>query len=245
MGSTDFFDDDLLQKRGTAKPVAAGKALPVAGVSASAVEGTSVRSISDFNLTRMARHRDELNTQEAMAAREMDGLKQRNDELERERRTVQEMLKRQDEYDRGKLDMMDRLRESVAILEKQEIQATRLSELYAGTSQRFKELLLSLEGINEDAWPDESVRDEVNKYLVIIEDIRKEYSKSMAKIEATEGAAPATLEIKSVMLDAEPRQQAAGQSLAHWFRVGFAVSLPLMAFLLILFVVALVAMRGS
>jgi soluble cytochrome b562 len=195
--------------------------------------------VTELDLTRMAKHKEQITAQVAVASQELERLRRRQEELERERRALEEMSRRQTEYEQGKSDMIDNLNQSIAWIEKQEVQAVRMSEIYAGTRQRFKEMLQSLQRIDETAWPEETIREEVNKALVLVDDVRKEYHKGLAKMEASGGADGGRAEAPGPVPGHVP--SAAGPAgFVHWLKVGVAVTLPLMlviAVLLVAFVV--------
>jgi hypothetical protein len=81
--ATDFFDDDLSQRRGAVKATAVGQGVDIVGTVKH--DEIPVRPISDLNLTRMAKHREEVNTQVASAKLEIERLRRKQTDLERER----------------------------------------------------------------------------------------------------------------------------------------------------------------
>lgn len=238
---TDFFDDDLAQRRGAIKTANLG-GVSEGGASVKSDE-IPVRPISDLNLTRMARHREEVNTQMATAKLQIERLKQKQGEMEREKHMLEDMLEKQDRYERGKQEMIDRLTESIVSLQKMGEQAARQVEIYWATRERFNASLEELQKINDSEWADESFRDELNKAVAHIDSIRAEFVKAQATVEAVGGP---------VKLFDEQRQKPdldAGDEFAqpkgfgHWFKVGFAASLPLIAAILVAVVLLLVKGR--
>jgi small-conductance mechanosensitive channel len=237
MPGTDFFDDDLARQRDRVSRIRTDEpAVPVE-------EGGSVnaapRQVADLNLTRMARHRKEIDDQAAVALQELDKLRKRQEQLESEKRNLEDMRRRHDDYDRGKREMIDHLRRSLVTLERQEAETQRLTELYNATRNRFKDLLQAVESLNEESWPEEQIRDELNKALGIIEDARMEYNKSMARVDAergTGGPAEAKGAKSAILFEDVPQHEE--EAFGHWLKVGFAFSLPIA----ILIIVALVVL---
>lgn len=240
MSSTDFFDDDLL--RGKDKPAqpapALGSEIRVSGAGMPRDE-LPARPVSDLNLTRMAKHRDEVNTQVAGAMKEIECLRRKQEELAREKQALEDLSRKQDDYERGKREMIDNLEQSLPLLEKHEVQATRLAEIYTGTRQRFQEMLQQVQRIDDTSWPENAIRDELMKAIVMIDDVRKEYHKALAKIDASGGFETGTTESQPAAF--VPGGQPAGSPppFSYWVKVGFAVTLPLIIVIVVLFLLVL------
>jgi hypothetical protein len=231
MANTDFFDDDLVKQRDAGKRIKLGPGDEPMGTvgDAQSSDEVPVRPVSDFNLTRMAKHKQDVDEQVVTAMQELERLRTRQENLEKEKRDLEEIRRKQEEYERGRREMVERLNQSLLTLEKDELQASRLAELLGATRKRFKALLTDIQGLNDEAWPEEQFRDELNKALTVIEDARMEYNKSMTRIDTVSGPGkPGVGEHQPVIFEesrfggSEPEK-----SFGHWLKVGFAVSLPL------------------
>ena len=229
MSTTDFFDDDLVRRR--EKGAASGS--DVVSRSATGRDDIPARPVTDLNLTRMAKRKEELSAQASTAMNEIERLRRRQEELEREKQSLGDMVRRQDEYERGKREMIDSLEQSITIFEKHEVQAARLTELYAGTRQRFKELLQEIQTIDDGQWADEGIREELNKAVVLIDDARKEYHRSLATIEAAAGPQGAPGPSAPIILQGAGREAESRPGFAYWIKVGVALTIPLAAALIV------------
>lgn len=248
MPSTDFFDDDLIQKREGAKRIKIGAGDEVAPVADPAAPSDTLpsRTVGDLNLTRMARHREEIEDSVAKTTEELERLRQRQEALERERRELQELRTRQDDFESGRREIIDRLGQTILTLERDEIRAAQVTDLLGTTRGRFKTMLTELENVDPESWEENKIRDELGKALAIIEDARMEYKKSMSKIEtirernlAADQQEPAIFE--EPVIRASDHQKSWG----YWLKVGFAVSLPLIGIVLAVAVAAFVLLaRG-
>src|ERR1039457_5079014 len=129
MPNRDFFDDDLnrVQEAERRAKLAVGDITRVDSEGAVA-EGVPIKSVSDFALTRMTKHKQELDHKVAGALAELEKLKMPQEDLDRTRKDLEDLRKRQDDYQHGKQEMMDRLNQSLVTIEKEEIQASRLAE---------------------------------------------------------------------------------------------------------------------
>jgi hypothetical protein len=223
MGVTDFFDDDL-QRRAAVRTAPLGQATDVVG----GVKGDDfpARPISDLNLTRMARHREEMNTQVATAKVEIERMKRRQSDLEREQHAIESLMEKQDQYERGKAEMIQCLSESVVSLQKMEDQAARQVEIYSSTRARFGECIEELHRMNDADWADEVFREELNKAVMQIDVVRKEFVKGQAAVEAAGGPVRLFDETRP-RASAIDEESGMSRGFAAWAKIGLAVSTPL------------------
>jgi hypothetical protein len=228
MGGTDFFDDDLAQRRGAVKSTTLGGTEVVGTLKA---DEFPARPISDLNLTRMARHREEMNTQVASAKLEIERMRRKQSEIEREKQTIEEIIEKQEQYERGKQEMADRLSGSVVTLHKLEEHAARQVEIFSSTRRRFTECLEELQNINDTEWSDDAFREELTKAVVQIDAIRKEFVKAQAVVEAAGGPVRLFDEERPRAAPADEFESERG--FGAWLKIGVAVSLPLIIVLAI------------
>jgi vacuolar-type H+-ATPase subunit I/STV1 len=216
--STDFFDEDLIQD-GSSK--AADDSRP-AGTAVPGEPGT------------LARHKEEVSTSVSDAASQIDRLRHRQEELEKEKSTLEKLSRQQDEYETEKRDLIQKLSRSIVLAEKEESQATRVAALFAETRARFRDALSELQSIDEDDWDENEFESELTQALAVVESAGGVYEKALARIEASgwqQGEGKASAE---VIRDSErPRATRAG--FGYWLKVGIAVSLPLIVVLILLF----------
>ena len=232
MPNTDFYDDDLAKHSSALRKTRGeGRATESDTVEAPA------QGVSDFNLTRMAQQRDQVEDNMAHAAQELERLRQRQENLEKEKGALEELRRRQSEYERGKREMMEHLNHSIISLEKDEINAEKLLELVSDSRKRCRTWLADIDSINEEEWPEDHFREELGKALARIEDIRVEYNKALAKIEASGSEESRAGVSHSPVMFADGASEEAGEKgFGYWLKVGFAVSLPVIMTLVILWI---------
>jgi predicted ribosome quality control (RQC) complex YloA/Tae2 family protein len=226
MAGTDFFDEDL-QNREAAR----GRDNLTGSLQLGAA-GQLKRPVSDLNLTRMGRHRDEIDHQVATSAQELEHLRKRQEELERERRTLEELRKKQDEYERGRREISDRLNQSLIMMEKEQLKAEQLVEVLNSTRTEFKGMLNEISAISEDDWEDGEIRDELTKSIVLLDECRRQYNKSIARVDAMMAAERPDKGEAGVIYPGESSQ--GKMSFRTWLQAGFAFSLPLVVTLILL-----------
>jgi len=107
----DFFDEDLVDV--DTPQTAAGGSAP------------TVTPLTGAGQLRMHRQKEEITTQVADAVKEIEGLRMRQEQLEKERSDLQDLARRQDSYGEAKIEVIDQLTRSIVHLEKDEAQAHR------------------------------------------------------------------------------------------------------------------------
>jgi chromosome segregation ATPase len=225
MGGTDFFDEDLQNREATRRKVVAAEG----GLG----EGTTDlrRPVSDLNLTRLARHREGVETQVAASAQELDRLRMRQEELERERRELEALRKKQEDYERGRKEILNRLRQSLNSMEKEQLKTEQKLELLQQTRRSFQGMVAEIEVIREEEWPEDGVADELSKALVVVEECRMQYNKALARLETVMGENGVGDRAVPWLPGGE-----AGESVwpgfPYWLKVGLALSLPLLVVLI-------------
>lgn len=236
MAPTDFFDDDLVKQRDTTRRIKLGPGdePPVPLSEPASDEAPIARPISDFNLTRMARHKQTVDAKTAMTAQELERLRSREQDLEREKRDLEEMRRKHEEYERGKREMIDRFNQSLVMLEKEELRAERLAEFMGATRKRFKMMQTELQDLNEESWPEGAIREELTRALSLVENARMEYNKAMSRLDAIQGEKAAAPPPSAVVFEDRPREPAEERSFFEWIKVGLAVSLPMILVVVVL-----------
>jgi chromosome segregation ATPase len=205
---TDFFDDDLSRKTGEVED-------------------------PETSASRMSRQKEQLTNQVADTAEEIERLRMRQDELEHEKTSLEELNRKQDEYERSKKDIIENLARNIILMEKDEVIANRMVELLSASRARFKDVLSEIRDIREENWSESVFEEELDKALALIESARMEYSKAIAKIDAEswqKGAGQAPL----ATLEDAGRSALANKGFLFWFKIGVAVSLPMITVFLLL-----------
>ena len=194
-----------------------------------------VRSITGAGYNRMARQRKDRDTQVVGAVKEIEDLRRKQELLEREKSDIERVNRLQDDYERGKAEIMKKLERAMILLEKDELSATRTVELLSVMRSRFRDALEELTAINEARWPDEVYATELNKALVIVEDAKAVFKKGMAKVDAAgwqDGSGGTTharvLEQAELVLGKK-------HGFGYLLKVGIALTLPILVVLAALF----------
>jgi hypothetical protein len=224
MSGSDFFDEDL-SNRGASRRQAPGQS----GGDPDGNGGPLNRPVSDLNLTRMTKQREELEHQVAASAHELDRLRMRTEELARERSNLEELRHKQVEYIQARRDLTDRLNQSLVMMEKEQIRAEAITELLMINRDRFKAMEAEIEAIDDESWPDDQVRDELTKSIALLDECRLEYNSATAKIDAA--VADGGNDVTAPLLRGKGGKHG-WPGFGYWLKAGLAASLPLLLFLL-------------
>lgn len=237
MSDTDFFDDDLVKRPNGRSSFSHTRETGSVGPYNDSVGNP----VSDLNLTRMAKQREDRNIQLSSVAHDLEQLRRRQSDLERERQLLESLTRKQDDYERGKAEVLDRLNQSVIALEKQEARAVRQVEVFSSTRQRFLALLKELEGIDDSAWTEQNLREELSRAVAVIESARQEYTKGMATVDATSGE---PIGVPELMPSGSVLNPEKADNFVFWLKAGMAFMIPLGVLIIIVGLVAAWIARG-
>ncbi len=240
MANTDFIDDDLIQRRDSVKEVKMG--LGRDAVSVPEIPKSEPVPVQELNLTPLTKRKEEINSQMATKLDELERLRSRQEALEREKNSLEQLRNDQEKYEGGKREMIDHLEKSMVAMEREDVVLNQRLALVTDTAKRFRGMLKDLREFNEAEWPVDSVglREELNKALAVIDNVRKEYNRSCARLEAAREAKGQESLAGQYMLEEAGSSRGLQRSFGDWLKIGFALSLPLIIALVVLIVVLLV-----
>jgi hypothetical protein len=163
-------------------------------------------------------------------------LKRAQEELERERAGLEELRRRQVEFQTGREEMLQHLTRGSGLLEEAELNARREADSMARTLADFREAVHKVKAINEQTWTSENHSLELTSAATTIENARMEWNAARLKFPLLSGAppsAPATL--------ADPRRPVFPPETEVWqlCKIGLALSWPLVLLLAGIFAVLL------
>lgn len=241
--SRDFFDEDLVKHRGDVKRIKMGPADQPARMAMPEPDERSPSSAAggDFNLARMRQRKQQMAEDAARATEELERLRSRQSDLEQAKKALEGMRERIAEYETGKSEMLERISKSIVSLEKQEVKANAFANMLGSTRSRFRDLKEELLALDESTWEEDNFKDELSAALTTIDNARMEFNQAVANIEAAnEDQREARTKYEHVDFAEPAVAPIEEKSLADWIKIGFAVSLPLVAVLLIIVVLLIV-----
>ena len=187
-----------------------------------------------------ARPSDQVEDQMASAMKELERLRQKQENLQTQKSDLEDMRRKQKEFEVGKKEMIDCLSQSLISLEKEELKIEELVNVLGSTRLQFKTQLEEIEDARENKWEEDRYREELNKALALIENARNDFNKAQTKIASLQNRSSEDGNGGSSLMMA-PARIGRGEGFMHWFKIGFAVSLPLIITFIIL---GLIYMKG-
>lgn len=211
--TTDFIDDDLLNP-GSANPSAVGRP-----------GGT---------YQRMRRKVDE---EESHASVEIERIRKRSEEIERQRQALRTLRNRQLDFDRGLRELGEGLKRHIVLLKEEEQQASRTATICHETRLRFENLQEELQRIDPDSWSDSAHEQELTQALAQLEAARTVFRKGVDRVAASGWNMGDSR--KAQLAEALSEQGLPSLRFRDWFKIGCALTLPLIILFVILLLVYL------
>ncbi|MEO6033649.1 MAG: hypothetical protein ABIQ35_00180 [Verrucomicrobiota bacterium] len=166
--------------------------------------------------------REEVDSRVSETHSKLAELKRAQEELERERASLEELRRRQMEFQTGRDEMLQSLTRGLGLLEESEFAARRDAEEMARSVCDLKEALQKVQTINDQSWSKDGFNVELTRALTTIENARMEWNSARLKFSVLSGTPAA----EKQMASATPNVFAA-QSFGQLFKLGLALTWPL------------------
>ena len=171
--------------------------------------------------------REEVDRKVVEAQQKLAELKRAQEDLERERATLEELRRRQLEFQTGRQEMVRHLTRGLGLLEEAEFNARRDAEQMVRTIGDFRAALEKIQAIHDEIWTKENFQIELTRALTTIENARMEWNSARLKLPVLAGEAAQKPEAESAPAPAV--SPFAGMSLGEMCKIGFAMNWPLLA----------------
>ena len=195
---------------------------------------------TDFHTQKSAAPtREDVDRKVVDAQSKLAELKRAQEELERERAGLEELRRRQNEFQTGRQEIIQNLTRGLGLLEEAEFAARRDAEMMVKTVADFRLALTKVQAIQDAAWTKENFQIELTRALTTIENARMEWNSARLKLPALAG------ETKTVAGAVEKNSPAAAAaSLAdlnfgQLCKIGLALTWPLLLAALGIFIAIL------
>jgi hypothetical protein len=170
--------------------------------------------------------REEVDRKVVEAQQKLAELKRAQEDLERERATLEELRRRQLEFQTGRQEMVRNLTRGLGLLEEAEFNARRDAEQMVKTIGDFRAALEKIQAIHDEIWTKENFQIELTRALTTIENARMEWNSARLKLPVLAGEAAQTPEAEPA--PAPAASPFAGMSLGELCKIGFAMTWPLL-----------------
>lgn len=170
--------------------------------------------------------REEINRQVTIAQQALVELKQRQQELERERTQLEEARRRRIEFEQGREEMLAHLTRGVGLLGEAEQNARRDAEQMGRTLADLRAALEKVSNLHEETWSAEAYSTELTRALTTLENARMEWNSAQLKWPMLSGAGPAPSATRPAGPGDERPALLAGRTPAELARLGLALTWP-------------------
>jgi hypothetical protein len=175
--------------------------------------------------------REEVDRKVVEAQQKLAELKRAQDELERERATLEELRRRQLEFQNGRQEMVRHLTRGLGLIEEAEFNARRDAEQMVKTLADFRDALDKIQAIHDESWTKENFQIELTRALTTVENARMEWSAARLKLPVLAGESAQKEEVQTAPAPAV--SPFAGMRLAELCKIGLAMTWPLVLVALI------------
>jgi chromosome segregation ATPase len=169
--------------------------------------------------------RDEVDRKVVEAQQKLAELKRAQDDLERERAALEELRRRQTEFQTGRQEMIHHLTRGLGLLEEAEFNARRDAEQMVKTVADFRDALDKIQAIHDETWTKDNFSIELTRGLTTIENARMEWNAARLKLSVLEGEARGAAEAEEAPAPAV--SPFAGLSVGELCKIGLAMTWPL------------------
>src|SRR5450432_219594 len=133
--------------------------------------------------------REDVDRKVVEAQQKLAELKRAQDDLERERAALEELRRRQLEFQNGRQEMVHHLTRGLGLLEEAEFNARRDAEQMVKTIADFRDALDKIQSVHDSIWTKENFQVELTRALTTIENARMEWNSARLKLPALAGEA--------------------------------------------------------
>jgi DNA repair exonuclease SbcCD ATPase subunit len=184
---------------------------------------------------------EQLGEQVQKAQEQLLQLKRQQELIEKQKRELEELARRQEQLQQGRAEMVEKFTRALVVLERQAYDAQKRVEQLKVTHETFVQHLDIIESINPKNWEGADIGKELSRALSAVDDARAEYQRARAVVNVdAEQEVIAAPDSGSMESHGEPGASAPVDFL-QWLKSGFAFTLPLMAFgILVLVVIFLI-----
>lgn len=191
----------------------------------------SADNASGLSVVGNPTQKEELDNELQQKREQILALRRQQEELERQKGDIEDLRRKHDEYARGKTEMIERLTRDLVLLEREQVEAQRRTELCLATRHAFRDHLEKLHAIHDEQWTSANVRTELSTALGTIESARMELQSACARLDCLNPKQPV----------AEEKKDEGTTEFGRYVRLGLAASLPLIIAGTIWLIVFLVA----
>lgn len=168
---------------------------------------------------------EQIDDQMAQAQERLQALKRQADLLEKEKQKLEELSRRQEIFENGRGEMVDKFTASLVQIQRETDQTLKRLEVLKNVQESFTSYLHEIEAIDPKQWTAEELQKELARAIGTVEDARSVYVKAQAQVASEEDlAGPSPYDGDAA---------GGGHSFGYWLMAGLAFTLPICALFLL------------
>lgn len=193
------------------------------------------RSSQDsFDLSEDDVSPEHLDSQVQKAQEQLLLLKRQQDNIERQKRELEELSVKQDQLQQGRTEMIEKFTRALVYIEREESETQRREEMLRSARENFSLHLDYFKHLDLRAIEGGDVRDELTRAMSALDDARNVYNKTIPRIGAHDtDHSEAAVEVG---YPAHYGVEAGGRDFGYWLKAGIAFTLPLVAVGVLIFI---------
>jgi hypothetical protein len=170
--------------------------------------------------------RDDVDRKVVETQQKLVELKRAQEELERERAGLEELRRRQGEFQTGRQEIIQQLTRGLGLLEEAEFCARRDAEQMVKTVGDFRAALTKVQAIHDEIWTKENFQIELTRALTTVENARMEWNSARLKLPVLAGENKTAAPGEKISASAAP--SLAELSFGQLCKIGLALTWPLL-----------------
>jgi len=182
---------------------------------------------------------DDIHDEYEAAQEQLRQLRQQEEQLRRQAAELEELTQREEEFTTGRERLRESLTESLQLLQQESEEARRLAEECTEAHNRLQSQLANLDSLHPESWSRADRRAELTRAMGYLESAEEEIDAHQPLIDSFQGGK------RNLFANFRPAKTiesaATGTHDFHyWLKSGFAFSIPLLAFAIIVMLFLLV-----
>ncbi|MDB4308607.1 MAG: hypothetical protein QNK83_10435 [Akkermansiaceae bacterium] len=156
------------------------------------------------------------------AQAQLEYLHRQREQLEQQKTALEELNQQKQEFLNGQIDLTERLTNAVTTLDRELFESKQEIEDMGQAKESFTSHLKRIDSLNPEAWPKESLTEELEKALAVLDRADDEYHQSVAHFSGSRRG-------HGIFGPGASRAHAGGGSdFSSMMRQGFAFNLPVL-----------------
>lgn len=183
----------------------------------------------------LAPSEDDVKAKIREADAEMEAIRQRKEEFERQKLHLENIRQKQERFGKGKREMLERLTQDTMKLEGELYHVKKLAQELDEAVETYSSHLDALRALQSDRWQGPQIEQELDLALSVISEAEADHTKWSRRLRSVR---PEAVEPVSTANDEAPAPEQGGDDLMLWAKRGFAFTLPLIGAILVTLVLA-------